>query len=117
MYALIARAALAAFITVLALGLTRPAQAQTFQEVWSAAITYATNDLVTARGSTWRSVHNSNVGKVPGSTNPSTAADWVVFSAGLNPAGAWSDTITYHNSDIVTHQFATWRAKRTNINR
>src|SRR5690242_16137020 len=42
---------------------------------WSAQVSYAADDLVTARGSTWRAkVANSD--RVPGSTSPSTAAYW-----------------------------------------
>ena len=83
---------------------------------WSPTKTYVVNDLVTTRGSTWRAKQVSQ-GKVPGSTSPSTAADWAVFAVGLNPLGAWSNAATYHGNDLVTYLGTTWRAKRTNLNK
>ena len=41
---------------------------------WRPNVTYNKDDLVTSRGSTWRSRHDNNKGHVPGSTNPNTAA-------------------------------------------
>ncbi|HVZ51542.1 MAG TPA: hypothetical protein VG986_06225, partial [Pseudolabrys sp.] len=67
---------------------------------WSASVTYLTNDLVTSRGSTWRAKRSSK-GKVPGSTSPSTAADWELFAEGLNPQGNWISTATYNPNDLV----------------
>src|SRR3954468_22071410 len=57
---------------------------------WSASTKYAADDLVTARGSSWRAkVANKN--KVPGQTHPSTSAFWELFARGFNPTGAWSN--------------------------
>jgi hypothetical protein len=81
---------------------------------WSATVTYALNDLVTARGSTWRSRHNNNKARMPGSTSPSTAAAWEQFAAGFNPLGAWKNSVTYQPNDLVLYLGATWRATRTN---
>jgi hypothetical protein len=83
---------------------------------WSASTTYHADDLVEARGSTWRA-RRTNVGKVPGQTNPSTALDWELFAAGFNPLGAWIGTTTYQPNDLVIHVGSTWRAKLTNKNR
>jgi len=86
------------------------------QGEWSPDVQYFTDDLVTSRGSAWRAKRN-NIGKVPGSTNPSTVDDWEHFAAGFNPLGAWNAVTTYHLDDLVTHQGSTWRAKRTNLNK
>jgi hypothetical protein len=83
---------------------------------WSPGKNYVTDDLVTSRGSTWRAKRN-NKGKVPGSTQPSTAADWELFAAGFNPTGAWLGSKTYHANDLVTHDGTNWRAKRTSNNK
>jgi hypothetical protein len=83
---------------------------------WSPTKNYVTDDLVTSRGSTWRA-KRPNKGKLPGSTAPSTAKDWELFAAGLNPLGAWLGSSTYQANDLVTHQGATWRALRTNLNK
>jgi hypothetical protein len=83
---------------------------------WNATVTYQTDDLVLARGSTWRA-RRTNLNKVPGSTNPPTGADWQLFAAGLNPLGPWSSTATYHRFDLVNHVGTTWRALRTSTNR
>ena len=40
---------------------------------WSPTVSYKKDDLVTARGSTWRA-KRENINKIPGSTAPSTAA-------------------------------------------
>src|SRR4051794_21931351 len=82
---------------------------------WNATVTYQTVDLVLARGSTWRG-KRTNQNKVPGSTSPSTAGDWQLFAAGLNPLGLWSGATTYHRNDLVNHVGTTWRAKRTSLN-
>lgn len=84
---------------------------------WSETVTYNRDDLVTSRGSTWRSKHDNNLGRVPGQTNPSTATDWQAFSVGFNPLGAWLISTTYHPNDVVTHIGSTWRAMRTNVNK
>ncbi len=83
---------------------------------WSPTKNYVTDDLVTSRGSTWRAKRN-NKGKIPGSTQPSTALDWELFARGFNPAGAWLGTKIYHINDLVSFQGATWRAKRTSTNK
>jgi chitodextrinase len=104
---------------VLALPLTPEAKAQaplalTPQGEWSPATRYVEDDLVTARGSTWRA-RRTNRNKVPGQTAPSTADDWEQFAAGLNPLGAWDAATKYHLDDLVVHQGSSWRAKRTNL--
>jgi hypothetical protein len=83
---------------------------------WSPTVRYVTDDLVTARGSAWRAKRNSR-NKVPGSTQPSTAAYWEQFAAGFNPLGPWNGTTKYHRNDLVTHQDSTWRATRTGLNK
>src|SRR5688500_3333690 len=60
---------------------------------WSADVQYLRDDLVTSRGSAWRARRN-NIGKVPGSTDPSTALDWERFAAGFNPLGVWGNSLT-----------------------
>ena len=86
------------------------------QGKWSADVNYARDEIVTSRGSAWRSKHDNNKGNEPGSTNPSTAADWELFARGFNPTGPWVASKTYHADDIVTHVGETWRAKRTSRN-
>src|SRR5260221_7020318 len=83
---------------------------------WLANVTYVLNDLVTSRGSSWRA-RRSSLGKLPGSTAPSTALDWELFAGGLNPLGAWKNSSTYQRSDLVTNLGSTWRALRTNLNK
>ena len=87
------------------------------QGEWNAATTYAIDDIVTARGSTWRSKRNNNLNKVPGQTGPSTANFWELFARGFNPTGTWSNAVTYHPDDLVTHNGQTYRAKITNFNK
>src|SRR5688572_1763512 len=84
---------------------------------WDPATTYVTDDIVTARGSTWRSKRSNNLNKVPGQTQPSTAAYWELFARGFNPSGAWVNTTKYQPDDLVTHNGQTFRAKITNTNR
>lgn len=81
---------------------------------WNASTTYAKDDIVTARGSTWRSKVAGNKNHVPGSTNPNTAAFWEAFAVGFNPAGAWVTGNTYQPNELVTYHGQTWRAKLTN---
>src|SRR4051812_25085970 len=83
---------------------------------WSASINYVLNDLVASRGSSWRA-KRASLGKLPGSTSPSTADDWELLAGGLNPLGTWSSTTTFQRRDLVTHQGSTWRALRTNLNK
>jgi hypothetical protein len=87
------------------------------QGEWDETTTYAIDDIVTARGSTWRSKRNNNVNKVPGQTQPSTATSWELFARGFNPAGAWSNAVKYQPDDLVTHNGQTYRAKITNLNK
>ena len=116
-------------IVVLGTSITAPAHAQqaahavnpeianpelAAKGVWNTNTTYAKEDIVTARGSTWISLKTGNKGKVPGSTQPNTARDWQLFAEGLNPTGAWLGSAIYHANDLVTHLGETWRAKRTN---
>jgi len=92
------------------------AKAATPRGEWSPTVRYVTDDLVTSRGSAWRAKRN-NRNKVPGSTQPSTAAYWEQFAAGLNPLGPWVAATKYHRNDLVTHQGSTWRATRTGLNK
>jgi len=89
----------------------------TARGVWSPSVTYALDDLVTLRGSAWRSRHNGNLNKLPGSTSPSTAADWELFAAGFNPLGVWTTTTKYQINDLVSRLGATWRARNTSLNK
>ena len=88
----------------------------TSRGVWSAAVTYKLDDLVTSRGSAWRAKRASK-NKLPGQTAssplPSTASDWELFAAGFNSAGAWVASKFYHVNDLVTRDGTVWRAKRT----
>jgi hypothetical protein len=113
-----------ASIFVLSSGIIAPAHAQqaalaanpelAAKGAWHPATTYVIDDLVTSRGSTWRSRRNNNTGQVPGQTSPtSTASFWELFARGFNPTGAWSSSATYHRDDLVTRGGQTWRAKRT----
>src|SRR5690242_7256131 len=62
---------------------------------WDAGTTYAIDDIVIARGSSWISLRNNNLNRVPGQTQPSSAAFWQVFARGFNPTGAWSSATKY----------------------
>ena len=84
---------------------------------WDSGTTYAKDDIVTARGSAWISLRANNLNKVPGQTQPSTAAYWRLFARGFNPAGAWLNTNKYQPDDLVTQNGQTYRAKITNQNR
>jgi hypothetical protein len=84
---------------------------------WSATTTYAIDDIVTARGSTWRSLKAANRNRPPGQTQPSTAAYWEPLASGLNPTGAWVSTTKYQPNDLAISNGSTWRAKRTNLNK
>jgi len=86
------------------------------QGAWSATTTYHKDDLVTARGSTWRALTTSK-NRVPGSTAPNTSKFWQLFARGFNPAGAWVSTTTYEPDDLVTAGGQTYRAKLTSRNK
>jgi hypothetical protein len=92
------------------------ATALTPRGAWSADAQYAKDDLVTSSGSAWLA-KRANIGKVPGSTLPSTARDWQLFAGGLNPLGAWLGSTRYQPNDLVTYLGASWRAKLTGRNR
>jgi trimeric autotransporter adhesin len=117
-----------ATIFVLATGITTSAQAQqtaalaanpelAAKGAWDPGTTYVIDDLVTSRGSTWRSKRNNNLNKVPGQTQPSSATYWELFARGFNPAGAWLNSTKYQPDDLVTHLGQTYRAKITNTNK
>ena len=89
--------------------------ALTWRGVWSAATSYALDDIVTARGSSWRA-RRTSLNKVPGQTSPSTALDWEPLAVGYNALGAWSGVKTYHPNDLVQQGGETWRARRTSLN-
>jgi hypothetical protein len=84
---------------------------------WKPRVAYNKDDLVTSRGSAWRSKHDNNRGNVPGSTNPPSGRHWELFAGGFNPLGPWLGSRTYHKNDLVTHLGETWRAKRTSKNK
>jgi hypothetical protein len=110
-------------IFVLGYGTTTPVHAQqaalaanpelAAKGAWNSGTTYVIDDIVTSRGSTWRSKRNNNTNRVPGQTQPSTAAFWELFARGFNPTGAWLNSIKYQPDDLVTRSGQTWRAKRT----
>jgi hypothetical protein len=120
-----------AAISVFAFGVATPITAQqadalsnladarelTAKGAWKKSVTYDKDDLVTSRGSTWRSKRDNNKGNEPGSTKPNTDDDWQLFARGFNPEGAWKGSKTYHADDIVRHLGETWRAKRTSTNK
>jgi hypothetical protein len=83
---------------------------------WSPTTRYVKDDLVTARGSTWRAKKASQ-NKDPGQTKPSTEEFWERFAAGFNPLGEWSQIARYQPDDLVSYKGATWRALRTNLNK
>jgi hypothetical protein len=85
--------------------------------VWSDSVTYAKDDIVTSRGSTWRSLRNNNLNKIPGQTQPSTATSWQIFARGFSPTGAWSNATKYQPDDLATSGGQTYRAKITNTNK
>lgn len=85
--------------------------------VWDANITYAKDDVVTARGSAWISLKAVNKNHVPGQTSPSSAAWWRLFARGFSPLGAWVNTTKYQPDDLVTFNGQTYRAKVTNLNK
>jgi len=84
---------------------------------WDAGTTYAKDDIVTARGSSWISLRANNLNKVPGQTQPSSAAYWQLFARGFNPTGPWSNVTKYQPDDLVTLSGQTYRAKITNTNK
>jgi len=90
--------------------------ALTERGAWSAATNYVLDDIVTAHGSSWRAIKSSR-NKVPGQTNPSSAAYWEPFAVGINPLGAWLGSTKYQPNDVVTYQGSTWRAKITSLNK
>jgi hypothetical protein len=90
--------------------------ALTPQGAWSPTTQYHLNDIVTARGSTWRAKKNS-LNRIPGQTAPSTAAFWELFAGGFNPTGAWSNATKYQPNDLVTYLGQTYRARITHKNR
>src|SRR6476660_2985179 len=121
------RGGIIAAATIVVLGLAAAAQLRAQQAVvtpdlaakgaWDAGTTYAKDDIVTARGSSWISLRANNLNKVPGQTQPSSAAYWRLFARGFNPAGAWSNATKYQPDDLVTRGGQTYRAKLTNTNK
>src|SRR5690348_9978591 len=113
-----------AAIVILGTSITGPAQDAAVADLrlaakgaWDAGTTYAKDDIVTARGSSWISLRANNLNKVPGQTQPSSAAYWRLFARGFNPAGAWSNVTKYQPDDLVTLGGQTYRAKITNTNK
>lgn len=84
-----------------------------YKGAWSAAVAYQKDEIVTARGSTWRAKADSK-GKTPGSTNPNNSAYWAVLYEGRNPLGAWRANAVYQPDDVVTFHGQSWQAKLTN---
>src|SRR6187401_2264526 len=62
--------------------------------VWDPDTTYGVDDIVLARGSTWRAI-KASTGRPPGSTSPNNAKYWQLFARGFNPTGAWSISTQY----------------------
>jgi Collagen triple helix repeat (20 copies) len=89
---------------------------QLFRGEWSQAANYQVDDVVTSRGSSWRSIR-ANINRVPGSTYPLTSAYWTPISIGLNFTGGWQINRTYHPNDVVQLGGSVWRATLTNTGR
>jgi trimeric autotransporter adhesin len=120
MRTLVLRGLIAAIVIAFTLGFGAAAKAQlrvAAKGEWDAGTTYIKDDIVTARGSSWISLRNNNLNKVPGQTQPSSAAYWELFARGFNPVGAWSNATKYQPDDLVTNSGQTYRAKLTNTNR
>jgi len=83
---------------------------------WDSSVTYAVDDIVTARGSTYRALRAST-NKVPGSTSPSTALDWELFASGYNNLGIWAAATRYQPNDVVLHGGSAWVSLLTSVNR
>src|SRR5689334_7816521 len=79
-----------------------------------AGTTYSKDDISTAPGSAWISLHNNNINRVPGQTQPSSANFWQLFARGFNPTGAWSNATKYQPDDLAIFGGQTYRAKLTN---
>jgi hypothetical protein len=93
------------------------AEALTAKGAWKPTVRYRRDDVVTSRGSTWRSKRNNNKGRIPGQTQPSSAAFWELLARGFNPRGPWIGARRYQPNDLVTSNGSTWRARRTNRNK
>jgi hypothetical protein len=120
---------IAAVAAVLSLGVALPAPVQAqrvsatavanpdlaAKGAWDAGTAYAVDDIVLARGSTWRAI-KANTGRVPGSTSPNNGKYWELLARGFNPTGAWSSATQYQPDDLATSNGSTWRAKKTNTN-
>lgn len=97
---------------------TAAAQAQLVPRgEWDAATSYALNDIVTSRGSTYRA-KAANIGRVPGRTAPgSTAAFWEEMASGYNSLGNWAAATTYHPNDVVLYSGSAWLSIASGANR
>jgi hypothetical protein len=69
-----------------------------FRGAWSNVTAYATNDLVTRKGSVWIAAQG-NTGVDPYLDN---GTNWTLFAEGFNYAGAWASGTTYNYFDVVT---------------
>jgi len=70
-----------------------------FRGAWSNVTAYATNDLVTRKGSVWAAAQG-NTGVDPYTDN---GTNWTLFAEGFNYAGAWLVGTAYNYFDVVTY--------------
>jgi hypothetical protein len=69
-----------------------------FRGAWSNVVAYATNDVVTRKGSVWIAVQG-NTGVDPYTDN---GTNWTVFAEGFNYTGTWLVGTSYNYFDVVT---------------
>jgi hypothetical protein len=70
-----------------------------FRGAWSNVTAYATNDLVTRKGSVWVAA-TGNTGVDPYTDN---GTNWTLFAEGFNYAGTWLVGTAYNYFDVVTY--------------
>ena len=71
---------------------------------WSSATTYATNDVVTHGGSTYRAIGATT------NNIPPNATYWELLVGGLDFKGDWQTATSYLADDAVIHQGQAYRA-------
>lgn len=69
-----------------------------FRGAWSNVTAYATNDLVTRKGSVWVAAQG-NTGVDPYTDN---GTNWTLFAEGFNYTGTWLVGTAYNYFDVVT---------------
>jgi hypothetical protein len=90
-----------------ATGPTGPAGAPPiWRGAWSSGTAYAVNDMVSYNGSSYACLI-ANTGQ-----NPTTASTpyWLMITAGLNWAGAWSSSTAYQLADLVNYSSSAYIA-------